>query len=867
MADLPRLNIGAGVSGDVQTGGTGAPADAGQGALAQTAEAFSQQIGVIADREMRARAADDASNDVVAGTANRKDTGSLYGETYNTVMAQQMGVQRVAAMQTDMGAAAANNPNNPAALAQSLSDIKAGYKSTGIPTLDAELDGHFATLSAQYLTHAQEGLHQVTVQTNTANFMGDLQNQGLLLHQVAVGAGFDATGGQQMAAAQGQALAALVKYGPPTEFKVGNVVIPADPKRNGLVSPEQIEQGFTAAVSSSKVDQIEAAADKLPDATSKQAFLDDIKAKFAAGDPAFAGLKGDAFDTITSKLETDVSKAQTDERQTEAQAEQQTHQLIEGLQWGADVTPDQLRAAAAKTKNPGLQAEAEFYASVPKEMRGVLKTVVARSLGLGSTPGPGVQILDDQGNPVDTPAPGGGHNLGTVEGILKGVAPGLQINSDLRDPAHNASVRGVSTSWHMSGQAVDFYPGQGVPFTQAGLDTYTTALKAQGVQIREAILERKGDPHSTGDHFHIAFVGAAPVTPAQAWAPPPNVQPGTPAFVAWANTKEGFASDPINFARGGANRGPIATVPPIIPDNAFSPDPVARQNWASALQARQATGAALARSYAVPPRMLTNGEKDAYAAELKADPGKGIVLAQAASQALGPNGAMALMREIGQGADNSAVAIHIGDLVARGGSLPFAQTATQGLNLMASGAKMQDYDKKKNEQNFDDVQQQLAPAFRFTPDAMVVGRQVAEAARTADAAAGQQHAASYYMQSALGAHQQGDTVFGGVAPIAGAPTVLPSWLAQDKAPQALASLGSLWVQRGNGPKYSNGAPVGTADLGGMQWVMAPSGRYRLLSPQTKSFAGDGHGHVFEVDLDKAKRWIQLNAPGSVAPGP
>jgi len=81
--------------------------------------------------------------------------------------------------------------------------------------------------------------------------------------------------------------------------------------------------------------------------------------------------------------------------------------------------------------------------------------------------------------------------------FLQQTFPGIQITSGLRSAEHNAAIGGALNSMHLSGEATDFVLPKGVTADQA-----EAAIKAKGLPVTEWLIEKKGDPHSTGDHVH-----------------------------------------------------------------------------------------------------------------------------------------------------------------------------------------------------------------------------------------------------------------------------------------------------------------------------------------------------------------------------
>ena len=851
--DFPNLNQLNPVPGDVQV--QDRPTTPGFGQFADDMARLSQTVGGMADKAVayKGRLAGLDAGD--AGTAQPASPVTIYGQAYNDAAKSEMIEQGKAKLAIEMGQAYADNPADPGALATKLSDLRASVAQTPFPEVNHELDAHALVQSADLITRAQLGLKDRMTQTAQANFAAALSTGTQALDGTAAGATFDAGGSARVAAAFNNLQQSLIKYGPRTAFSIGGVDYPADPTRGGMISPDDIEKQLIGARSEAKRTWILNRGLELPDQASKQTFIDQLHAKYDANDPIFQGLQGNEVDVLFRRLEMDADRTGNDAYRDEARTQQSAREKLEAWQWGGNVDPADMLATARASKDPALVAQAEAYAAMPQYTRGVLKSVLARQMGLiGGHEDPTVAV-DATGQPVAQAAKPGAANPGmanpgaTLEGVL---GAGVNITSAARTAQHNAAVGGQPNSYHLTGHAVDFEPPPGTTTSQA-----VQKLKASGLPFVELLDE--------GDHVHVAWNGPSV---GQAWAPPADVKPGTPAFYAWTNTKEGFSSDPIDYARGNKSHDAIASVPVLVPGAfAMQDNPAAQSAWASALQQRQATGQMLASRFAVPVRMLTNGERDFYKTQLQQNPAAGVALAQAASRAIGGDGARQLLREIGQDGPETATALHLGDLHAMGAD-GIVNSALQGLQIKAEGGKAPAYSKTDPDANlsFDTAQMKLAPALRYAPEALTAARNVAQLARTGDAARGVDKVPEDYLEMALGAQRGPDgRTFGGVTNVNGQYAYLPSWLSQDHAVDALQAMGGAW-SHGFGPRYANGQVVTPQQAGRMQLAYRPNGHYWLVDPKSNAVMRGQGGAPFELDFDRARPFLSRVLPGAVLKG-
>ena len=312
------------------------------------------------------------------------------------------------------------------------------------------------------------------------------------------------------------------------------------------------------------------------------------------------------------------------------------------------------------------------------------------------------------------------------------------------------------------------------------------------------------------------------------------------------NARQGFASDPITFATTHRLAAPIE-----LPVDAVFQGGAATDQWGEAIRSRFALSGNLASEYQVPQRILTNGEVAAYRDRFARDPGAAVEFAEQASRFIGGRGARDALAEIGREGAAPAT-IHIATLAISGGSARFADNAARGLQLKASGEKL---DTDRAGDITEAINAVRAP-FASNPPLLQAIRATAEAAALADTVGGVggNRSAEYYAQSSMGRTQSNGQTYGGVTAVNGRQTLLPTWLNPDFADDALEELAALWVRQETGPVYANDTPMPANVVAGLRMEMQPNGRYRLVDREGR-FAYSRRGHAFELDLEGGREWL------------
>lgn len=845
------------------------------GTMHQLTAQASQRAGIAA-----------ANTDIADGAPpTAKPYGSASSDAYNATIQANLIEGRKASMLGDLQKAEIAHPNDVAGFSQDAMAVGKAYEDNAspFPAADAELRNFFTLQSASSLAKVQQGQETARINNGQAAMSAAIANGSSVLGSAVDSATFDDVGANTVGAAQQQYVQSLAKYGPKTAFDIGDQHFDADPTRLQVATPEQIEANARTSIEKSRASWIYNNAEKLPTSKAQADFRDQVETRYRAGDPVFNGISGPQMDSLNRSLRMLVVHTRSDEAAGAELLKKNAGDLIDAYRWSGDPSLiPQITDAAKRSGDPALIAKANFYASTNAAMPGVLEDVVHNKLDWNTPPGlPGKIasdgdldnlvniVIGDEHSPNGSVSPKGARGLMQVEPATaaqslrelqaagKMPAGDLDVNRLQNDAAYNraigrqylsdlsqrfdGSVPKILTAYNAGPQAVtDWLSGNNTPWVDAHGGQHNT--NPHHVKLP--------DP----DQDPAGFANGIPFTETRNYLA--RAQKASPTYQAWVGAKSGFHEDPLEFAH---TQG-AASIPALDPNGAF--DPNSQQQFGAALQARLAAGATIGQHYGVPTRMLTNSERDTIAQAIKDDPTKAVSLAQTALQAVGPNGAHMLLKEVGQQSDGPEM--HIAFLSATGAA-PFANTAIQGMRLKAEGAK--EPPAYPPGHRFDDVQATIGSAFQYLPDEAVAARKTAELARLADSTKGLDRDAGYYMQSAVGSTMRGGSQFGGVASMNGRQTLMPSWLRTDQLPYAAGNLITSLVKSGNGPVYSNGQPMSNDDAMKMQIVALPSGEYSLINPKTNGVARDASGQPYRLDFEKNRSWLATRlGPNTVVPG-
>ena len=307
---------------------------------------------------------------------------------------------------------------------------------------------------------------------------------------------------------------------------------------------------------------------------------------------------------------------------------------------------------------------------------------------------------------------------------------------------------------------------------------------------------------------------------------------------AFANVEEGLSSDPIKFALGGSNRRPLAAV-------AGMPEEMSGPAFRPFLQNRLQVGQMMAQRYRAPLRLLTNGDAAAIKDQIDRDPTAAIDFAREATAAVGPAATRSMLSEIGRQGD-AGVTLHLADLSASGLDA-YADKAARGLGIKRNGTELDKPSRDGIASEFEDFK----TVFQGMPELRSAATLTAEAAMLADMQSGEPKSARYYVLGALGATSRNGQMFGGVARVNGMPTLLPHWLSQDRADDALDVMATDWAATGRGPVFQDGSAVPASALRNARLQLLPNGHYLLLDDRSRAFQAKG-GRPFTFDWDSVR---------------
>lgn len=845
---FPTGDFGRRTSDNLIGADIGAPAAGVAGAVGAAAEGFGRTLKGMAERAWTREGEADAARAINAENESGIDARIRPGQgiddqAYNAVVREKRGAERQTEYLDAVSRAKIAHPDNVAGFADAVAASRAAFVPTGDAQLDLAFDRFRTLTDGAAVREVREGEERRRVQTARGAFVTALSSSETLLGQTIASAGFDDQGSALVGASLTEFASSLSRFGPREAFTLNGVEFAADPSRANAVSPEEMGRLFDAAQANARTSWISRAMERAPDAASKQAFAGQVRERWQSGDPAFAGLAAQDMDRLTNRMDAEVASAFSGENAARTQAAERTRQLLKAGEYGDDVDPAELRAAAAASGDIGLQAQADFALTRGFEATPASLRAAAEAGGVG--PGKVMDLL-----------------LDSLEG------PGFIGNDNGRGRAQYGITEASHPEAWRDGR-VDRTEAEAIyrrdyltplgPLTPEMEIVALPAAVVGGVGTAKALLAQAGgDPERFLELETQRFQRLARENPGKygddlnGWMNRVGkVRGALQAHRAGVRAQEGFANDPIGFARGNGRRPALAPIAEYDPNAVFDGDVGGWGNW---LRTRRATGQELAKQYGVPAQILTDDEEATYKARFQQDPASIMTFTAAAAQALGEDGARELLGQLGRNPGQASADLHMASLALDAGVRAFAAQATEGRRLMAEGAAPPKFE---TGEDLADVQRGIAAAYRTMPDLAGPVLATARAAATADAARGQQRPAEHYVQSALGRNPYNGKFYGGVAEVNGEQTLLPSWVRQDAMDEVLGWVARSAVAGNWGPVFDNGQAIPAAGLVRMRPQAQPDGQYRLINPRTGRYVPARDGRPFEFDIDTDERHAAL----------
>lgn len=840
---FPTGDFGRATSPDLIGTSIGAPAAGAAGALADAAQRFAGKLGKMADTAWQREGREDAARalDTESGTgvpAVLRPGHGVDDDTFNGILRQSHSTARQAEYVQQLGAIELANPDSEAGFTRAHEAMRAAFRPTG----DAESDiafKNFATLQdVQALGRVRTGQERTRQEAVRGAYISTAATAATSLGQAIVSAGLDDAGGRLVGASLTQYAQQLSRYGPKEAFSVGGVTFEADPTRLGVIGADRLAADFDKAQTEARIAWVTAAGDRTQGSMAKLAFAGQVQDRYAAGDPMFAGLDATSFAQLTNRLEADASRAATDERAQLTATTEQARDMLKALEYGGDVDTGDLREAARRSGDPGLIAEVDyrinngFRVSPRDNLPGG-----AGAAGVGFEGWVGFLMTDLEGEGVVANDNGRGRSqLGVTE------ASHPEAWRDGRVDRVEAARIYKSEYWDPIG-------GDSLPPDLALVAA--SAAVIGGVQTARSLLAQAGGDAEKFLQLEEARFRSLAAQDAGKYA---DDLPGWLARLgkergqlgqrrAQRRAAEGYASDPIGFARGTQTRPALATMAEMDPAQLFDGDAAAVGQF---LQSRRATGQQLARQDGVSPNLFASEEVAIIKARIERDPAAIVTLARRAGLSLGGDGARALLSELGRngvaGAD-----LRLASLSLDPHTQVIVNAAVTGRSLKMQGAPAPDFG--KGEDTIADVARASGQALASHPETLAAAVQIAEAAAYADQASGNLRSARYYVNSALGATSNAGRTFGGVSRMNGAVTVAPSWLEADALDDAVSWAAQRWVADGYGPVFANGQPIPATRLRQMQLRATPTGSYQLWNQDAQALVPGRNGRPFEFTLE------------------
>jgi hypothetical protein len=823
---FPTGQFGRGLSDPIyQPNHSNETAASAAGAVGEAAQRFSRELRDMADKAYVEEGRRDAVKAIQAGemigAEPRVRTGrGLDDQAYNAIVREQLLARRTTAFGEELTKVELANPDNLAAFGEGAAAVRAAFRPTGDAQLDAALVRSMETQLGAARNRVRSGEEQRRV-------------------AIARGAFVEAaTSAQTML---GQAIAG-----------VGGVEFEADPTRANAVSAEELARLAGQATVTARMAWIVDAGDQIADPMARRAFTGQVRERWASGDALFAGLDAADMDRLQTRLEADVSRLEVDQAAAREAAATRARDLLEAGEYGGEVDPAELRDAAEKSGDVGLMAQAEF----------------ALTHGFDVTP---ASLRDGRG--------GSGFN-GVIPFLLDELEGGAALGNDngagrsqwgITERSHPEAWRDGrvdrAEATRIYRRYWDAIGGDDLP-EELAIAAFATAVVAGDEVARQFIEQSGGDVERFLDLEMARFERLAREDPAKYGDDLPGwrqrqgrVRGMIQRTRAQRRAQEGYATDPINFARGNGRRAPLATMPEFDPAHGFALGAEGR-DWALTLRERRGVGAALSARDGVPARILSNDEARFYKETLAEDPGLILPLAANVASALGGDGARDFFGELGR-AGMAGADLRLASLAIEPRNRNIVQMVVEGRALRAGGAK--DATFPEDAETLDEAMRVLGGALTEMPETRVAALSLARDMALADAARGRLGPAAGYVQSALGATQRNGRRFGGTATVNGGLTLAPGWLRADRLEDALEIAAEGWVRAGVGPVYQNGQAIPAQALSTYRLTAEPDGRYSLAHPRTGALlqARSGETFLFDIEAPAFRDLLRRRMPDAV----
>nr|WP_313425157.1 hypothetical protein [Brevundimonas diminuta] len=837
----------------------GAPAAGAAAGVAEAAKGVARELGAMADRSLKREGERDAGRAITAAGQFGQEVQLRQGfgvddQAFNAIAREYLSTRRISAYAEEIDKAELASPDSEAGFTEARGAVRQAFRdrATGDPLIDAEFERQATLLDQAALRRVRVGQEKARI-SMARGAMTEAASVGeTLIGQAVASAGFDDAGATLIAANLTEYAAKMARFGPREAFSIGGVEFAADPNRSAAMSVEELARHLDQVQARTRSTWLTTAVDQAPDAASARAMAGQIEEQWAAGNPAFVGLSAADFAQVAARNEATVNRKANGEGAGQRAAGQQLRDMMTAAEYGGDYDVGQMRALAQASGDPGLVAMVEF----------------GERHGFGVTPA----SLRSGGGPV-----GGGFD-GWVDFLLDDLeGPGLVADDNgagraqwgITERSHPEEFaeglpdrsRGVA----VARQYWDAVGGDRLPPALANVAA-SAAYNAGPARAREWIAASEGDVERFLD-LEMAFKEKLARDNPAKYAGSMNswrrrdglLRSRARQITASERAAEGYASDPIGFARGNSKRDAMVDLPEFDINRLAGGGAEA----GAFLRDRLAVGRELNARNGVPVAVFDKGEVAGLKDQIERDPAVVVGIVRTAVQAdgVGPEGARIILGQLGM-AGTASADLHLGGLATDVHTVAVANKVLQGRALRASGAK--DVDFGRGEENIAQAALRFAAAFSMQPDLFAVAQSTARDMAIADQARGQLQSAEAYVNSALGGTRANGRLYGGLARVNGANTIAPTWLASDYLDDALEIAANGWVESDRGPVYSNGQPIPVRVLRRYRLAAAPDGMYRLVSPAGEVLPGrDGRPFRFNIEADGFRDVLRRRLPGAV----